>query len=313
MRNDMEGDETAPPQSPERALTPTIGFDYDYTMDEPPFIQRITEAPRHSTPHPGPPTLSARPRPASQLPRPRASSVPPTPNPAKRMAVRYQPVTEEVTPPITPLRAHAVEQNVVQDTLSPVQKPGRSRAAARGAPLRKSPLGWEHAVGLDKQNWNKIEAKQALAAHAEWPPSPDPTRDIQRMTRELRLCDVPRDAHKELQKVLPDLDENQNQNFSQPPAAGLMTQHQDVFFIPPPRVVGGTRGISAPVSTATLGLIHRHDPSLTAQLREDPSSMASRSTRRRVYSTMRLIRTGMLRQLASLQQWEEAMHHQDEQ
>ena len=127
MRNDMEEDETAPPQSPERALTPTIGFDYDYTMDEPPAIRRITETPRHSTPNPEPPTLSARPRPASQLPRPRASSVPPTPNPTKRKAVRYQPVTEELTPPVTPPRAYAVEQNVVQDTPSPVQKPGRSR------------------------------------------------------------------------------------------------------------------------------------------------------------------------------------------
>ena len=135
--------------------------------------------------------------------------------------------------------------------------------------------------------------------------------DIQRMTRELRLCDVPRDAHKELQRILPTLD--QNQNLLQPPAAGLMTQHQDVFFMPPPRVVGGAKGISAPVSTAMLGLILRHDPSLAAHLREDPGSLASRSTRLRVYSTMRLIRTGMLGQLASLQQWEEAMHRQDEQ
>ena len=111
---------------------------------------------------------------------------------------------------------------------------------------------------------------------------------------------------------LTDLGENQNQNFSQPPAVGLMTQHKDVFFIPPPRVVGGARGVSAPVSTATLGFIHRQDPSLAAQLREDPSSMTSQSTRRRVYSTMRLIRTGMLGQLASLQQWEEAMHRQDD-
>ena len=91
-----------------------------------------------------------------------------------------------------------------------------------------------------------------------------------------------------------------------------MTQPQDIFFIPPPRVVGGARGNSAPVSTATLGLIHRHDPSLAALLREDPGSMTSQSTRRRVYSTMRLIRTGMLGQLASLQQWEEAMHRQDD-
>ena len=161
----------------------------------------------------------------------------------------------------------------------------------------------------------KTEAKQAMAAHAEWPPSPDPTKNIQRMTRDLRLCDVPRDAHKELQRImpdLPDLDENQNITLPMPPAAGLRTQHQDIFLIPPPRVVGGARGISAPVSTATLGLIHRHDPSLAAQLREDPSSMTSQSTRRRVYSAMRLIRTGMLGQLASLQQWEEAMHRQDD-
>ena len=68
-----------------------------------------------------------------------------------------------------------------------------------------------------------------------------------------------------------------------------------------------------PVSTATLGLIHRADPSLAAQLRKDPASLAVHTTRLRVYSTMRLIHTGMLGQLASLQQWEEAMHLQDEQ
>ena len=313
MRNDMEEDETAPPQSPERALTPTIGFDYDYTMDEPPVIRRITETPRHSTPNPAPHTLSARPRPASQLPRPRASSVPPTPNPVKRKAVRYQPVTEELTPPITPPRTYAVEKNVVQGTPSPVQKPGRSWGRGTWLAPQKIAPGVGTRSKTRQAELEQIEAKQALAARAEWPPSPDPTKEIQRMTQELRLCDVPRDAHKEIQQILPDLDENQNQNFSKPPAAGLMTQHQDVFFIPPPRVVGGARGISAPVSTATLGLIHRHDSSLAAHLREDPSSMASRSTRQRVYSTMRLIRTGMLGQLASLQQWEEAMHRQDEQ
>ena len=58
MRNDMEEDEQDPPPSPERALTPTIGWDYDYTRDEPPIVQRITETPRQSTPHPDPPTLS---------------------------------------------------------------------------------------------------------------------------------------------------------------------------------------------------------------------------------------------------------------
>ena len=49
-----------------------------------------------------------------------------------------------------------------------------------------------------------------------------------------------------------------------------MTQHQDVYYIPPPRVVGGARGNSAPVSTATLGLIHRQDPSLAAPVARGP-------------------------------------------
>ena len=209
------------------------------------------------------------------------------------MALRYLPVTEDVTPPITPPRTHAVVEDIAEDTPSPVQKPGCSQGRCTWrAPQRIAPgVGTRSKSRLAELE--KTEAKQAMAAHAEWPPSPDPTKNIQRMTRDLRLCDVPRDAHKELQRImpdLPDLDENQNINLPMPPAAGLRTQHQDIFLIPPPRVVGGARGISAPVSTATLGLIHRH----AAQLREDPSSMTSQSTRRRVCSAMRLIRTGML-------------------
>ena len=126
MRDDMDDSAEVPPQSPERALTPTIGFAYDYTMDAPPDIQRITDTPRHSTPYSDHPTLSARPRPALQPPRPRASSVPPTPKPAKRMAILYQPLTETITPPISPVRAHAVDLQMDPDTPSPIQKAGRS-------------------------------------------------------------------------------------------------------------------------------------------------------------------------------------------
>ena len=132
------------------------------------------------------------------------------------------------------------------------------------------------------------------------------------MTRGLRITDRPLDAHRELQRILPTHQVDLNQNVIRPPAAGIHTQHQDVFFFPPPRAGDGAQGASTPVSMATLGLIHRHDLSLTAQLREDPDSLAVHSTRLRVYSTMRLIRTGMLGQLASLQQWEEAMHLQDD-
>ena len=153
----------------------------------------------------------------------------------------------------------------------------------------------------------------AQASRAGWPEKSDHTAQIQRMTRELQITDRPQDAHREMQRILPIHKVDQNQNVIRPPAAGIHTQQQDVFFIPPPRAGGGAQGASTPVSTATLGLIHRVDPSLATQLREDPASLAVRTTRLRVYSTMRLIRTGMLGQLASLQQWEEAMHLQDEQ
>ena len=113
--------------------------------------------------------------------------------------------------------------------------------------------------------------------------------------------------------MLPPVEEEEVIQVSrQPPAAGLRTRQQDTYYIPPPRAVGGARGISASVSTATLGLIQRQDPSLAALLREDPASMTTQATRRRVYSIMRLIRAGMLGQMASLQQWEEAMRRQDD-
>ena len=225
-------------------------------------------------------------------------------------------MTEEVTPPITPPRAQVMEVNTaietVPETPSPVQKPGRSRGRGTWRTQQKVAPGVGTRSRTRLAEIEKLEATQAQAAHAQWPPAPDTTENIQRLTRELRLCDVPRDAHKELQRVLPTVEEEEFRTSRQPPAAGLMTQHQDVYYIPPPRVVGGARGNSAPVSTATLGLIQRQDPSLAAQLREDPGSMMTQATRRRVYSTMRLIRTGMLGQLASLQQWEEAMHRQDD-
>ena len=48
------------PMSPESSPHPTIGFSYDYMRDEPPAIQRIVEAPTHSSPYQEPPKLHAR-------------------------------------------------------------------------------------------------------------------------------------------------------------------------------------------------------------------------------------------------------------
>ena len=148
MHNDMDNSDEVPPPSPECALTPTLGFSYYYAMDAPPDIQRIPDMPRHYTPYPDPPTPSAQPGPVLQPPRPRASSVPPTPKPAKRMALRYQPVTETVTPPISPARAHAVDRHMDPDTPSPIQKSGRSRG--RGT-WRAPGVG----TRSDRQSWNR--------------------------------------------------------------------------------------------------------------------------------------------------------------
>ena len=140
------------------------------------------------------------------------------------MALCYHPVTEEVTPPITPPRAQTMEENTVPETPSPVQKPGRSRGRGTWrAPQKVAPgVGTRSRTRLAEIE--KLEATQAQAAHAEWPPSPDMTKNIQRLTRELRLCDVSRDvsrdAHKELQRVLPSVDEEDDRSSISPGSSG---------------------------------------------------------------------------------------------
>ena len=294
-----------------RALTPTIGFSYDYATDVPPYIRRVEETPMHSSPYPEPPRLSARPGPVLLPPRPRSTSVPPIPMTVQRMAKRYMPVTENVTPPISPARASAMDPGTDPETPPPTRCPGRSRGRGKW----RAPQSATPGVGIRSQTrkaeLGAAEATLAQALHAMWPEQPDRTLQIQRMTRDLQLRDRPQDTFRQIERTLPIHKIDENQNEVRPPAAGIHSHQQDVFFIPPPRAGGGAVGASTPVSTATLALIHRVDPSLAVQLREDPASLAVRATRLKVYSTMRLIRTCMLGQLASLQQWEEAMHAQD--
>ena len=168
------------------------------------------------------------------------------------------------------------------------------------------------------------EVEEAQAASARWPAQPNVTTQIETMTRQMHISEVPMNTQDELERVFPSGEEDAGMRVfpsgeedagsssRQPPAAGLVSRQQDTYFIPPPsRAVGGARGRSVPVSTATLGLIHRQDPNLATQLRENPASMMQERTRRRVYSTIRLIRAGLIGQMASLQQWEKAMNDQD--
>ena len=219
-----------------------------------------------------------------------------------RMAKRYMPVTEEITPPISP--AH-IETDPT--TPSPVQRPGRGRGRSKcRAQSSETP-----SVGTRSRiRQAEAAATQAQALRASWPEKPDKSLQITRMACDLRLQDPPEDRFRDTQRNLPTFQIDESQNEVRPPAAGIYSHHRDVYIIPPPRAGGGAVGASTPVSTVPLGLIHHVDPLLAIQLREDPASLAVRDMRLRVLSTMRLVRTGLVGQLAALQQWEEAMHSQ---
>ena len=321
MRSDMETselDKAPPPRA--RAPAQTVRWDFDFVRDEPPPVRRVQESPMEtSTPRAESRTQNVRPKPALELPRPRASSAPPAAHPAKRVALQYSPVKEDITPPVTPPRAQDItpeqDPEVVPDTPSPIAKHGRSR----GRGTWRAPQTATPAPGVGTRSKTRLrelqqrEEEEAQVASARWPPSPDLSEDIVHLTREMHIRDAQGGAHAELERAYPSGEEGTGPRSRQPPAAGLISRQQDTYLIPPPsRAVGGARGHSVPVSTATLGLIHRQDPALAALLREEPETMMSRRTRLRVYSTMRLIRTGLIGQMASLQQWEDAMRGQDE-
>ena len=163
MRQEIEDSDEVLPTSPERALTPTIGFEYDYATDAPPDIQRVVDAPMHSTPYPDLPTLSARPGPVLLPPRPRSTSAPPTPKTIKCMAIRYMPVTETVTPPISPARAPAMDPPTDPDTPPPpTQKQGRSRGRGKW----RAPQSANPGVGT-RSKTRQAELDQAEATQAQ--------------------------------------------------------------------------------------------------------------------------------------------------
>ena len=236
------------------------------------------------------------------------------------------PTTEEITPPTTPPRADirtppraairtpekAMDIQIVPDTPPAVIRTGRGRGRGKyRAQQQPAPrVGMRSSSRI--QELEQREEEEAQAASARWPAQPTVTAQLESMTRQMHISEVPVNTHAELERVFPQDEEDAEMSSRQPPAAGLISRQQDTYFIPPPsRAVGGARGRSVSVSTATLGLIHRQDPNLATQLRENPASMMQERTRRRVYSTIRLIRTGLIGQMASLQQWEKAMNDQD--
>ena len=128
------------------------------------------------------------------------------------------------------------------------------------------------------------EDEEALAASARWPPSPDLSTDIQHLTREMHISDVNRNTRAELESALPS-GEEYSFRYITPASSGWPNQQTAGYIF---------HSTSVPVSTATLGLIHRQDPALAALLREEPASLMTQRTRRKVYSTIRLLRSGLI-------------------
>ena len=263
MRQDMDTaidtqEDTS--MSPERAPAPILGFSYDYTTDEPPTIQRIAEAPMHSSPYQEPPKLRARAVPALVARRPRSTSVPPIPTTVAKMAKRCMPVTEEVTPPISPARADAPSA-----TPSLVQHPGRGRGRGRWRAQSTETPG----VGTrSKTRQAEAGATQAQATRTLWPGKPDKSLLITRMMRDLRLQDPPEDKFRTTQRRVPAFQIDENQNEVRPPAAGIHSHHRDVFIIPPPRArwwrcggidpsEHGSAGVDPPCRPITCGTAPR--------------------------------------------------------
>ena len=157
IRQDMEAAIDAQedmPMSPECTPEPTIGFSYDYQMDSPPTMQRIAEAPIHSSPYQEAPKLRARAVPALRAPKPRSASVPPGSATVAKMAKRYMPATDDVTPPISPARAEARPASP-----TPVQRPGRGRGR-----------GWWHAQSRETPGvGTRSKTRKAEAAATQAP------------------------------------------------------------------------------------------------------------------------------------------------
>ena len=230
MRSDLETNELQkPPSMPVRAPQTTMCWDFDYVRDEPPTVQRVQNEPQpHSTPRAEPRTTHPRLRPAIAPPRPRALSAPPSAHPAKKLAVQYMPPTEEITPPTTPPRADirtpekAIDIEVIPDTPPAVIRPGRGRGRGKWrAQQKQAPrVGTRSSSRIMEMEQREVE--EAQAASARWPAQPNVTTQIETMTRQMHISEVPMNTHEELERVFPSGEGDAGMSSRQPPTGHLL-------------------------------------------------------------------------------------------
>ena len=147
--------------------------------------------------------------------------------------MQYMPTTEEITPPVTPPRADirtpekAIDIEVVPDTPPAVVKPGRSRGRGKWRAQQKPAprVGTRSSSRIMEMEQREVE--EAQAASARWPAQQNVTTQIETMTRQMHISEVPMNIHEELERVFPSGEEDAGMSLRQPPAAGLISRQQD--------------------------------------------------------------------------------------
>ena len=174
----------------------------------------------------------------------------------KRPATHYLPVKENVTPTVSPARVAETDPA----TPSPMYCPGKGRGRGKGRTQETQDVG-----ARTKTTPAESQATQAQALHASWPDKRNDSLQITRLARDLQLRDPRDNRFTDIQMNLTAYKIDENKNDLRPPAAVIHSHQQNVFFIPPAHAGGGAVGVSTPVSTVPLGLIHHVDPLLATQ------------------------------------------------
>ena len=216
-------------------------------------MNRLLYRESQKRPHPDPPKLRARPGPALLAPRPRSTLVPPTPTTVKRIAKRYMPVTEDVTPPISPARVAETDPA----TPLPIYPPGKGRGRGKW----RSQYIETTDVGA-RRNTKPAEtpATHAQALRASWPDQSDQSLQITCLAHNLQLRNPTEDRFTDIQRTLTTYKIDENQNNVRLPAAGIHSHQQNVYFIPPPARRWWRRGGFSPSKHGTSGVDSSRSP-----------------------------------------------------
>ena len=162
----------------------------------------------------------------------------------------------------------ATDIEVVPDTPPAVIRPGRGRGCGKyRAQQQQAPrVGMRSSSRIMEMEQREVE--EAQAASARWPAQPNVTTQIETMTRQMHIREVPMNTQDELERVFPSGEEDAGMRVfpsgeedagmssRQPPAAGLISRHRTHTTSLHLVLLVARGGVRPQPGTAALGLIH---------------------------------------------------------